>query len=212
MNLSVVLRDISYFDSKGDVCPSTSNYVNYKDSIQSLKTNLISSLSRIFNNINFYIVTYDNELIDDIRKDFNPISEKIYPSDDIYKVDRYTVVKRLILDSLELLENSKQHKNDDYILIIRFDMYYIKPFDLNTINLNKFNFGWIGEVNQSDDNFLLFHTKYSKYVKEYFNYNDYSHRLNIFSDQVSYIYNLLPDYSYNFYIFNRHIKDYQIKV
>jgi hypothetical protein len=154
--LAIILRGISYYDGRyTQESPTKSNFINYKECIQSMRSNLLTRLNKIFSEIDFFIVTYDNDKLKDIRNDFKPIDEKIYPSDLIYNVDKFTIVKKLILDSLDLIE---PHINKyDYILLTRFDLYYCKPFDLNTINLNKFNFGWIGEIGQCDDNFLLFH-------------------------------------------------------
>lgn len=206
--LAIILRGISYYDGRyTQESPTKSNFINYKECIQSMRSNLLTRLNKIFSEIDFFIVTYDNDKLKDIRNDFKPIDEKIYPSDLIYNVDKFTIVKKLILDSLDLIE---PHINKyDYILLTRFDLYYCKPFDLNTINLNKFNFGWIGEIGQCDDNFLLFHKKYIKDLRDFFKINNYSHRINCFFEgEDSYIYHYLPYREYNFYIFYRDLDLY----
>ena len=207
MNLALILRGISYYN-KPNVEVSKSSTVDYKQCLESFRENLIKPLKTIFDKIDIFIITYDNEKISDIRYDFNPVDEKIYPSEFIGKVDRETVVQRQMIDAVKLIKSY----NYNYILITRFDLYYYNPINMKDINLDKFNFGWIADVGQADDNFLLFKKEQLEQLEIYFSQYSYPHGLNKFVDNPSYICKLDPQNGYHypyFYIFGRYIEEYK---
>jgi hypothetical protein len=207
-NLALILRGISYYNNP-KIEVSKSSTVNYKNCLESVRENLIKPLKTIFEKIDIFIVTYDSEILSDLRNDFQPIDQKIYPIQFIAKVDRETVVQFQMLDAVKLIE-PYDYK---YVLITRFDLYYYNSLNIKDINLEKFNFGWVADVGQADDNFLLFNKKkYLHQLKNYFSQNSYPHGLNKFVDNPSYICKLDPHNGYNypyFYIFARCIEDYK---
>lgn len=206
MKLALILRGISYYNN-ANVEVSKSSVVDYKKCLESFRENLIKPLKTIFDKIDLFIITYDNEKISDIRCDFQPVNEKIYPVGYIGKVDRETVVQQQMLDAVKLIESCDY----EHILITRFDLYYYNAINVADINLDKFNFGWIADVGQADDNFLLFNKKDLHQLKNYFSRYNYPHGLNSFVNNPSYICKLDPGNGYHypyFYIFGRCVDDY----
>ena len=126
------------------------NYIiDFKKYVANIKKNIIN----YFHDYNFdiYLSTNDNAK-DDLIQIYHPIS-KYYDN----KHNRiYKTIKGLEL----IMNNIKNNKvNYKFIVITRFDIYFLKTF-LN-IDLNKLNIVSILENNNvCDDNFHLFPTKY----------------------------------------------------
>lgn len=122
--------------------------------------NVYSTLSRLFDAIDIYFVTYYSDKLNEIIELYKPKDVIVYPKsymkyhpecphtlDDMYKRVPFLIEKSLLLP--EPYEYT-------HILQTRFDLYYPNILRVENIDISRVNFGWVGEYCQTDDNFILF--------------------------------------------------------
>lgn len=214
MKLAIILRGISYYDNP-DVKVSNSSTVDYRECVESMEKNLIVPLKGVFNSIDFFLVTYNSPKLSDLIETFKPIDMMIYPTSSMQTYRKRITVK-LMIDCVELLELYPEY---DYILMTRFDLYYYRALNMSKVDLEKFNFGWQGEIGQCDDSFWLFRRKHLSTLKPYLhgeNFNGNScHDFNykIGADNCNYISKPLdPANNYHmpdFWLFARYLPEFR---
>jgi hypothetical protein len=143
----------------------------------------------------------------------NKIDKSIFPNARPEKKAHEFAVMSHVWRSLDLVEPHLSGEDGySHLLITRFDNYYFRPFDVGKLNLEKFNFGWIADVGQCDDNFLLFKKEHAWGLREYVKRSDgYPHGINSnFKNEDNYLCVLDPVSGYDhaeFYVFQRYMKD-----
>jgi hypothetical protein len=210
--LAIVLRGISYLENAASVSRSAS--VDYKLCLENFKNNLIEPLKTKFEKIDIFLNTYYSKELVNIIKAYNPLDMLIKPESSIKPIDQNFVAKN-IAESLDLCLKY----NHDYILQTRFDLYYYRKLDMEKVDLNKINFGWVGENGQCDDSWVLFPRKQAEiaaavcsgrkgdipcthYVNRYFSNNECNYISRPLDPYNNYHF---PD----FYIFQRVLDDYK---
>ena len=214
MKLAIILRGISYYDNTS-IKVSNSPMVDYRECVESLEENLIQPLKTVFEQIDFFLVTYNSPKLIDIFNYFNPIDAIIYPASSIL-TERVRITPKLMIDCLHVIEPYEEY---DHILMTRFDLFYYRPFDLSKVSLDKFNFGWKGERGQCDDSFWMFRRSHIPILKTYLmgeNYNgnschDFNYKIGL--DNSNYISKPLdPDNGYHmpdFWLFSRYLPEFR---
>lgn len=168
MKLAIILRGISYYDNL-NIKVSNSETVDFQECIDSMNTNLIVPLKEVFDEIDFFIVTYASSKLNEVVDTLKPRDAMIYPASTIL-VYRHRITVKLMIDCLTVIEPYEEY---DHILMTRFDLFFYRPLDLSKINFDKFNFGWKGEIGQCDDSFWLFRRKHIPSMKQYLNNDNF---------------------------------------
>lgn len=192
--LAVIFSGISYLNnSNQEVSVNNTTKVDYKYCLQSYERYLLPSLKAIFKYIDNFIITYNNEKIQEIINDYSPKDMMIIPECKMAsrKKDQY---KLRIFESCELIRQYIQTNNQKYdnILFIRFDYVYIQKIPLENLNLDIINFGWRRYVRdagyiQTDDGFILCIPSQLDYIINCININPYPHQLHGFFSQYGYV-------------------------
>lgn len=162
-SLAIVFRGISYSNKKGI---SHSNKVDYTTCIESYKLNVLPSLKKVFGKIDTFLYTYYSEKMIDIINDYNPKDIALMPNSSLVaQKNANAYVGELICKSFDLAMSAGDY---DYILELRFDLYFYKRLDETKLDLDKINIAWRGEVGQCDDAFVIFPKKYIPIAREYY--------------------------------------------
>lgn len=176
------------------------------------KTTIENNREALFNNFNahFYSSTYFSSVLNDLINDYKFEYLKLKHINNVKQnlEDAFFIRNSIFLDTINLIIESN-HKYD-YVLLMRYDMYFKQKSILDLINPEKINFicraKWGVNENLIDDNFyfmpynklLNFYCEISKIPKkisshEYCNYIDnneihylidgkyYSHEIPIYS-------------------------------
>lgn len=215
MKLAIILRGISYYDNI-HVPVSNSPTVDFRECLESFNKNLLTPLQNKFDQIDFFLVTYNSPKLKEVLDTYKPIDATIYPASSILD-NKHRITVKLMTDAVSLIE--PYQKNYDYILLTRFDLYYYQRFNLNKVDWDKFNFGWKGERGQCDDSFWLFKPSHINRLKKYLhaeNYNghschDFNHRIGL--ENSHYISKPLdPANGYHmpdFWLFSRYLPEFK---
>lgn len=177
--LAISLRGISYLSDREDF--SKSSVIYYKECYDNFMKNVYTPLTKVFDRIDIYFVTYYSEKINEIINMYNPNVVLIYPKSYMryhpecpHELgDMYKRVPFLIEKALRIVEPY----HFTHVLQTRFDLYYPEPLKIEDIDINKVNFGWVGEHNQTDDNFIMFPREMVWRVLESLHNLDFSHGL-----------------------------------
>lgn len=199
MKLAIVLRGISFYNDEQKV--TTSSFVNYKSCLLSYRK-FMKKLEEKFK-VDTFLVTYYSDEFGNVLNDFKPKDVFLYPKHSVFTKKNY--VSASIVDGMDLVE---KYGNYDNILFCRFDLYYREVLNINNLDFNKIIFGWIGEVDQSDDNFFIIPNRLYSHVYNYFKHNTYVHGLSYNTSKNDYIYLSKLDPAQNLhypttYIFDR---------
>lgn len=207
-SLAIVFRGISYSNKKG---VSQSDKVNYKECFESYKINVLPSLQKVFGKIDTFLYTYYSEKLVDIIKDYKPKDVTIMPTTELVphkNGNAYT--GHLISKSLDFVTTAGDY---DYVLELRFDLYFYKKLNETKLNLDKINIAWKGEdAGQCDDAFIIFPKKYIPLVSDYYKKGNCTHYIHIATgyDKINFIsQDLRPFEGYHFpdfFVIDRFIK------
>lgn len=215
MKLAVLLRGISY-------CPNTNGYsntakVDYRECIESFRTNVLSQLRGLFDSIDFFLVTYycDREVFTGLLEEFKPVDVSIMPTSELYKKRDNSYVAHLIATGLKLV--SEYESNYTHVLQTRFDLFYYRKLNLDKVDLSKVNIAWTAlDAGQCDDAFILSPIEYNRPMIAYYGPGGYTHRLNSVPEirnNCSYISKPLdPANGYHFpdfFIYQRNLPEYR---
>lgn len=179
MRLAIVFRGISYLENGENF--SKSSVINYKESYENFMKNVYPTLKTVFEEIDIYLITYYSEKLNEIISMYKPKDVLIYPSyymkfhpECPHQINEmYKRVPFLIKKSLKLVE----YEPSTHILQTRFDLFYPNPLKKEDIDVSKVNFGWVGEYNQTDDNFIIFPKEFVWRVLESLEKGEFTHGL-----------------------------------
>jgi hypothetical protein len=124
--------------------------VDYTLSLENYKTHMISPLTDLGHNVDILLFTYDTQVLNNLRKDYNTISNEEFILDNSIKYQDDSWARVLffyinINDIIKKQENKKKY-NYDIIIVTRFDYYFPSkkltelPIDWTKINL-PFKYG-----------------------------------------------------------------------
>jgi hypothetical protein len=214
MRLAVVIRGISYYD--GEEMIGNSKSIDYRVCLQSFRDNILDGLKGIFDEIDFFLVTYYNdlEIFKQLLDEYQPKDVIIYPRKNttIKHSDGNKYVGWLVAQSLELV--ASYHYN--HVLQTRFDLFYYQKLDPSKIKLDKINFGWKGQIGQCDDAFMLIPDKFIYPLIQVYKKEICTHNINKDDGISQHCHYLSRDldpangYHYpDFFIFQRVVEDYK---
>lgn len=197
MKLAIVLRGIFYIDLRENSNIPDNNlkslYTDYRVCLPSFRENLLEQLQSVFEKIDIYIVTYDNDLLYQINLDFNVKDRIIYDRNKIFETFTMPKLADMMIDGFNLFKKNNINNEYTHILLTRPDLYYYKKFDLSKVDLDKVNFGWTHDGNHNCDNFILspsikvdslissLNDKFSHIMQRFFN----SDEINFISRPIS---------------------------
>ena len=185
-NIALLLFGLHYAHVE---CHSKINYnhiIDYRYYIKNIRETLLNNFSNF--NIDCYAVTNESNIQDNLINDYNL---KNYIIDNNSGKRNYKIRK-----GLELIINSNIHYK--YIIITRFDIYFLRNITQNIIDFDKLNLVSILEHNHLiDDNFYFLPNKYLERFYNIFcecndSYNEEAHNLiHIFNNhfEVNYLCN-----------------------
>jgi hypothetical protein len=214
MRLAVVIRGISHYE--GAEAVGNSRSVDYRRCLQSFKDNVLEGLKGIFEEIDFFLVTYYNELeiFKQILTDYAPKDVMILPRKNLHikHADGNRYVGWLVEQSLELVEPYKY----DHVLQTRFDLFYYQKLDVSKIKLDKINYSWKGQIGQCDDAFILIPAMFMELMIKAYKHGGCTHYVNSLPGVGQHCHYLSKDldpengYHYpDFFIFERIIDDWK---
>jgi hypothetical protein len=181
MNLAIVLRGIFYNDlrDKENVPGNNlkSNYTDYRTCLPLFRDNLLSELYKVFDNIDIYIVTYENDMLEQIIMDYDVKDKIIYEKERMFGEFTMERLSEIMIDGLELFQKNNSNNYYSHCLLTRPDLYFYRKFNINKLDLGKINFGWTHDGNHSCDNFILFNSELSDRVIKSLLEDKYPHTL-----------------------------------
>jgi len=147
--MAILLSGLHYFENyKG----STVDFRNY---VKNIKIKIYNYFNTKYE-IDTFICTNSSILLNDLLKTYNPVQYIIEDHGNL-------IIKKI--KGLQIIQNYSHHKNKKYdiILLTRFDIYFMKEFTNDNLNLNKLNIVSILESNKvCDDNLFILPNKYLK--------------------------------------------------
>ena len=131
--------------------------INFKEYIKNIKNKIYGYFEKDFQ-IDTFICTEDSILFEDLLDTYKPIKYCIEEKNHCWKKVK---VLQLLIDYIE--ESSKDYDN---IILTRFDIYILKEFTKENVDLDKFNM--VSALNdfECDDNFFLLPIYYLKIFKD----------------------------------------------
>ena len=209
MKLAILVRGLSYHNYKGTL-------IDYKICLKSFKECILSTLSELFEEIDFFLLTYYNEveIFQQLLEDYKPKDLYLLPKHEMKSEIPKLSVGEQIANGLGLIKNYKE--NYSFVLETRFDLYYYRKLQKEEILLDKINISWRGESGQCDDAFILFPIKFIDDLINYYSpKGTCTHYLNFVPNLREYCHylskDLDPENGYHFpdfFIFQRVLKDY----
>lgn len=186
MKLAIVLRGIFYNDLRNENNIPENNlkilYTDYRLCLPSFRENLISELDKVFNEIDIYIVTYQNDMLEQIKIDYNVKDSLIYDKDKMFGTFTMENLADIMIDGIELFKKNNIDEKYTHFLLTRPDLYFFKKFNLEKLDLEKVNFGWTHAGNHNCDNFILTPTKFIDRLMEPLRKEKYSHTMQRYFD------------------------------
>jgi hypothetical protein len=166
-NMAILIAGLHcYTNCHKDCCGRNVN-MSYKEYVKNIKTKIYGYFEKDYN-IDTFIATNQTDELNDVLNTYMPIN---YDVDDNNKIIKHVTFNKNIpknycikkIKALKLLIDyiNESKKRYDIVLLTRFDIYIIKEFTKNNINLNKFNIvSQLEHAYLMDDNLYIFPIKY----------------------------------------------------
>jgi hypothetical protein len=222
MKYALCLRGIHYLsDSK--------MYVNYKESLENYKSNIIQPLKDAGHEVYIFGYTYESEKINELQQDYGFDHFVSLTRDDMLLSSTNEITLEnlekssfqcqirfhtMICDGIEQFER-KHSMMFDYIIDTRFDLFFIDPITTHNIDWTKFNICFKHLSGSCDDNYWVFPRNYLNAFRNACNMlhinSQITHAINKYiPDIISYMYIIYPrtekdglNYEYKLYKFLR---------
>jgi len=217
MKIEIVLRRIFFNELRDKAIPGNnlkSKYTDYRTCLPLFRENLLTELYKIYEEIDIYIVTYENDMLDQIQSDYNFKDKILYDREKMFGEFTMERLSEIMVDGLQLFQKNNQDNKYTHCLLTRPDLYFYRKFNLDRLDLDKINFGWTHAHNHSCDNFILFGIKYLESLIECLQKDKYSHTIqrNFNSEQINFISRPIHPHTDqiqpDFYIVSRYLEKY----
>jgi hypothetical protein len=141
MSIAVCLAGLHYMENYLATSYNLNETIHYKKYLRNMKFYIYEKFKHY--KIDTYICTNNSEKLNELIEDFNPVSYSICEEHGCYKK----------LNALKLI-----NKEYDYILLTRFDIYFMKEImpDFDKMNITSI----LEHKDVCDDNFYFFPMKY----------------------------------------------------
>ncbi len=136
-----------------DLHKNKTTRLDYRETIISLKENVINVLTTLFQTIDIYVITYSHPFINELQADIKPKDILVLPE----QPEKIIPDSDLMVDGLKMIQ--KTSIVYDNILCLRFDNYYPIKFPIDRLNMDAVNVPWKEPNGKLNDCFTFLNYK-----------------------------------------------------